>query len=68
MPLVTVELLPGRSQEKKDALARRIVQAMGEEMGVAPEAIWIKYGEVEAGDWYVADKSLAQLKREREAK
>ena len=67
MPLVTVDMLPGRTQEQKDALSKRIVEAMGEEMDVPPQAIWIIYRDTDAGDWFMADKSLAQIKREREA-
>tara|TARA_B100000676_G_C18074233_1_gene846531 strand:- start:2299 stop:2487 length:189 start_codon:yes stop_codon:yes gene_type:complete len=60
-------MLPGRTQEQKDALSKRIVEAMGEEMDVPPQATWIIYRDTDAGDWFMADKSLAQIKREREA-
>lgn len=68
MPLVTVDLVPGRTQDQKDALTKRIIQAMDEEMGVPASAIWVMYRETEAADWFVADKSIAQIRKEREAK
>ena len=66
MPLITVALVKGRSKAEKDALSRRICQAMKEEMGVAPEAIWIRYEDVDADEWYVGPDTIADRKKARE--
>ena len=67
MPLITVELLPGRTEAQKDAFAKRVVAAMSEEMGTNPESIWIVYRDVAPDDWYMGEKSIARARREREA-
>lgn len=66
MPLITVALVKGRSRSEKDALSRRICEAMKDEMGVPPEAIWIKYEDVEAEEWYVGPDSIADRKKARQ--
>ena len=33
MPLVTVEMMPGRTEAQKDAFAKRLIAAMDEELG-----------------------------------
>ena len=68
MPMITVELMPGRTEAQKDAFSKRVVQAMCEEMGTKPEGIWVIYREVQPEDWYMGEKSIAQVRREREAK
>ncbi len=65
MPLLTIALVEGRSKAEKDALSRRICEAMNEEMGVPPEAIWIKYEDVSADEWYVGPDSIADRKKAR---
>lgn len=68
MPMITVELMPGRTGAQKDAFSRRVVAAMCEEMGAKPESVHIIFREVAPEDWYMGEKSTAQIRREREAK
>jgi 4-oxalocrotonate tautomerase len=64
MPIVTVKLLPGRSAEQKEELARRITQDVQETLNVGPDAIWITFEEVPGADWYIAGKALKPARRE----
>ena len=57
----------GREEELRTLADDPPSDTMGEEMDVPPQAIWIIYRDTDAGDWFMADKSLAQIKREREA-
>lgn len=66
MPLVTVALVEGRSSEQKSALAKRICEAMKDEMGVPPEHIWIRYEDVAADDWFMGQQSIAEKRAKRE--
>ncbi|MBC6440588.1 MAG: tautomerase family protein [Rhodospirillales bacterium] len=67
MPLVTVEMMPGRTREQKDAFAKRVVVAMDEELGAPASSVWLVFKEVDPADWYMGEKSTAQVRREREA-
>jgi len=66
MPLVTVDLMPGRTEAQKDAFARRLTAAMCEELGTTPDQVWLIFREVEPTDWYTGEKSTAQVLRERD--
>lgn len=63
MPLVTIEWTPGRSQEQRNQLAERVVNAMCEIADLAPESIWVKFHEVEPDVWYVGSESIAARRR-----
>ncbi|GIX05776.1 MAG: hypothetical protein KatS3mg115_0179 [Candidatus Poribacteria bacterium] len=51
MPHVHVYLYPGRSQEQQQRVTERIVAAISEEMGVAPEWISVVFEEVTPERW-----------------
>lgn len=59
MPIVRIDLLPGRSPEVKQALVDRIVAAFGEVCGTKPEALDILFTEVPRGDWFAGTQSYA---------
>jgi 4-oxalocrotonate tautomerase len=59
MPIVRIDLLPGRSAEVKQELVNRIVTAFGEVCGTKPEALDIIFTEVERGDWFAGGQSYA---------
>ncbi len=65
MPLVTIEWTPGRSQDQRDAIAKRVVAAVSEEGNISPEAIWLKFHEVSPDVWYVGDDSISSRARRR---
>ena len=66
MPLVDISLLPGRSEQEKQSIADGISDAF-EKIGVDPDAVWIKFTEVSADDWFVGHDSLTARKKAREA-
>lgn len=59
MPIVRIEMLPGRSDAVKQALARRITEAFEEVCGIRPEVLDIVFQTVERGDWFVGGQSFA---------
>jgi 4-oxalocrotonate tautomerase len=67
MPFVSVRILKGHSQERKDEISRRVTQAISEVAKLPPEAVWIVFEDVEAEDWYVGAKPVSELKKAAEA-
>ncbi len=58
MPLVKIELFPGRSPEKKAELAREITTTLERVAGIKPEATTVMFAEVKPEDWFVAGEAL----------
>ena len=59
MPMVTIQLLAGRSAAQKSAVARRVTAAMVEECGCAAADVSVVFADVEPADWFVAGRSAA---------
>lgn len=62
MPIVRIELLPGRSDEVKQALADRITTAFQEVCGTNPAVVEVIFQAVEGRDWFVGGTSYAAPK------
>ena len=62
MPAVRVSMLPGRSAEQKAKLVEKILEGFAE-IGVSADAVTTVFEEVDAGDWYVADESIADKRK-----
>jgi 4-oxalocrotonate tautomerase len=67
MPFVSVRILKGHSQERKDAISRGITDAISETAELPKEAVWVVFEEVEAEDWYVGATRVSELKKAAEA-
>ncbi len=59
MPFVNIQILQGHSKQRKDEIARRVVDALSEVAELPREAIWVVFDDVAASDWYVAGKAVA---------
>ena len=59
MPFVNIRILEGHSQQRKNEIARRVVDAVSEVAELPREAIWVVFDDVAASDWYVAGKAVA---------
>jgi 4-oxalocrotonate tautomerase len=60
MPLVTIELYPGRTPEQKSACARDIVEALQRHLKAAPDATQVIFRDVSPQDWLQGAKLVAQ--------
>ncbi len=67
MPYVRVELIEGRSEEKKAEIARRITQAMVECAGTSPESVFVVFDDVKVENWAIGGELLSERKRKQEA-
>lgn len=56
MPIVHVELYPGRSKVMKEHLARRIVDAVAEVAGSSREAVHVIFHDVSKDDWAIGPR------------
>ena len=59
MPIIRIELFPGRSHELKMELAEGITRLFEEKAAIAPQATTIVFTEVSPSDWVVAGKPYA---------
>jgi 4-oxalocrotonate tautomerase len=53
MPFVSIRILKGHSQERKDEISSRVTAAISEVAELPKDAIWVVFEDIEADDWYV---------------
>jgi len=63
MPFVTIRILEGHPQERKNEMSRRVVEAISELAKLPKEAVWVVFEDVSAEDWYVGTSTVAALKK-----
>ena len=63
MPFVTVRILEGHSQQRKDEMSRRITAAISEVAELPKEAIWVVFEDVSAQDWYIGATTVHEIKK-----
>ena len=51
MPIVRIDLWPGRSRERKDALIRNVTRAVVESLDCPIDAVDVLLYEVDKADW-----------------
>ena len=67
MPFVTIRILAGHPQQRKDEISRRVTRRSAEVAGLPKEAVWVVFEDVGAEDWYVGGERSA-CSQERAAK
>ncbi len=63
MPFATIRLVGGRSQEQKDEISKRVVDAISDVLQLPKDDIWVVFEDVPAGDWYVGSTAVAELRK-----
>jgi 4-oxalocrotonate tautomerase len=58
MPIVTVDFLPGRSEETKQRLAQAITNAMVDIAGGTRDHCWVLFRETAPGNWAIGGNLL----------
>ncbi|MBP6861634.1 MAG: 4-oxalocrotonate tautomerase family protein [Neisseriaceae bacterium] len=53
MPVVTIDLLKGRDQQTKQAIATEITAVLSQHLGNDPAHIYVVFNEVAPNDWAV---------------
>lgn len=59
MPIIRVELLPGRTPALKAQLARELTECAARLLEAQPGHIYVIYSEIEAVDWAVGGQPLS---------
>jgi phenylpyruvate tautomerase PptA (4-oxalocrotonate tautomerase family) len=59
MPMITVRILEGHSQETKQKIATGFMKTVTEATGLQPEDMWIVFEDVRLKDWFVGDKDCS---------
>ncbi len=62
MPLVRIDMFPGRPREVKDALIRNVTATVVETVGCPADAVVVILNEVDQADWARGGVSHAQRK------
>jgi len=63
MPFVNIRMIEGRTQARKDEIARRVTAAISEVAELPPEAIWVVFEDVTGDDWFVGAERVSELKK-----
>lgn len=60
MPIVRIELFPGRSADKKAEIGREITKVLEAVAGIKPTATTVIFTEISPSDWMVGGEPLAR--------
>ena len=60
---MNIRILEVHPKERKDRIARRVVDAISEEAKLPKEVIWVVFEDVTADDWYVGPTRVSQMKK-----
>ena len=58
MPLVKIELYPGRSPRQKHEVAEAITRVFVEKLGSAPKDVLVIFNDTPAEDWFAAGEPM----------
>lgn len=64
MPIIHVHILEGRSEEKKNLMARRVSEAVSETLGAPLPTIRVLVHETSPDEWFVGGQSKAERDRD----
>lgn len=63
MPFVTIKILAGHPQQRKDEISRRATDAICELAQLPKDAVWVVFEDVTAQAWYVGAATVGLLKQ-----
>jgi 4-oxalocrotonate tautomerase len=67
MPYVRVEMIEGRSEEKRAKIARRITQALVECACSTAEGVFVVFEDVNSESWAIGGELMSERKRKPES-
>jgi 4-oxalocrotonate tautomerase len=62
MPFVSIRILEGHSQERKQEITRRVTDAISEVAQVPRDAVLVVFEDVSLDDWFVGGRSLRAIR------
>ncbi len=63
MPFVNIRIVEGVSDEAKSRIAKSVAKAISGETGIALQSIWVVFEDVRTEDWFVGERSVAEIRR-----
>jgi len=63
MPFVNIRMVEGFSDEAKSRIAEKVAKTISAETGVALPAIWVVFEDVRTEEWFVGERSVAEIRR-----
>ncbi len=63
MPFVNIRIVEGFSDEAKLRIAKSVAKTISDETGIALPAIWVVFEDVRAEEWFVGERSVAEMRR-----
>jgi 4-oxalocrotonate tautomerase len=65
MPIVHIELFPGRTDVQKEFIARRVIDALAEIAGCTREGVHVIFDEVQPASWAIGPRLTSARPRSR---
>lgn len=63
MPFVSIRILKGHSQKRKDEISRRVSETIRDVAELPPDAqVWVVWEDVTDEDWFVDGKSVKAIR------
>ena len=56
MPLITIELLSGRTSLQKEQMAREVTRIVSSVSAVAQEDVWVRFVDVSPANWAIGGR------------
>jgi 4-oxalocrotonate tautomerase len=63
MPFVSIRILKGQSQERKDEIAKRVTQAICEVVQIPEQATWVVFEEIPSDDWFIGTTPISKMQK-----
>ncbi|QOZ36492.1 4-oxalocrotonate tautomerase family protein [Bradyrhizobium sp. CCBAU 53421] len=60
MPVITIDMLPGRTTDQKQEFANVVTDAFVRICGSTPSNIHVIFNEIEGSDWFIAGVEAGQ--------
>ena len=67
MPLITIKLFEGRTQEQKKAVVEGFLKVLETELGSKPEHNWVIFDDTSRDDWFVGSESQTEIDERRKS-
>lgn len=64
MPFVSIRILKGHPQARKDEIARRVTAAIAEVAELPKEAVWVVFEDVAAEEWYAGGLAVSEIRKQ----
>jgi 4-oxalocrotonate tautomerase len=63
MPFVNIRLVEGRTQQRKDEIAKRVNDVISNVLQLPKEETWVVFEDIPAEGWYVGGTTVAELRK-----